>query len=103
MARRLEACVRAVDLVARMSGDEFNVLLESVSPADAEARARQIVSALAAPYDIGALQVVTSASIGLVCSNARLTTSDGYLRAADAAMYEAKSRALAVSVSAVGD
>ncbi|PBS14148.1 diguanylate cyclase [Lysobacteraceae bacterium NML93-0792] len=103
VARRLEACVRAVDLVARMGGDEFNVLLESVGPADAEARARQIATALAAPYAIGALQVVTAASIGLVCSHPRLTSSDAYLRAADAAMYQAKSRSLGVSVFAVGD
>lgn len=90
VARRLESCVRAVDLVARISGDEFNVLLESIDHADATDRARQIAAALAAPYLIGAHTVTSGASIGLVSSQAGLTTVDDYLRAADAAMYQAK-------------
>jgi len=98
VARRLESCVRAVDLVARISGDEFNVLLESIDQADATDRARQIVAALAAPYLIGAHSVTSGASIGLVSSQAGLMTIDDYLRAADAAMYEAKSHALGVCV-----
>ncbi|MEF3081351.1 diguanylate cyclase [Luteimonas sp. SMYT11W] len=102
VARRLESCVRAVDLVARMSGDEFIVLLESVDPAGAAERARQIASALALPYTIGATAVHSSASIGLVSSHPQLATSDDYLRAADAAMYEAKSSALGISVFEAG-
>ena len=99
VARRLEASVRAVDLVVRMGGDEFNVLLESVDPADAADRAREIAAALAAPYRIGAHEVTAAASIGVVTSQPGLATVDDYLRAADAAMYEAKSRGLGVSVS----
>ena len=98
VARRLETCVRAIDLVARMSGDEFNVLLESVDPADATDRARQIAVALAAPYPIGAHQVSCPASIGVVVSQAGFATTDDYLRAADAAMYRAKSQRLGVCI-----
>ena len=98
VARRLESCVRTVDLVARMSGDEFNVLLESIDLADATTRARQIAAALAAPYRIGAHTVTGGASIGLVGSQAGLATTDDYLRAADAAMYQAKSHASGVHV-----
>ncbi|KPN20294.1 diguanylate cyclase [Xanthomonas sp. Mitacek01] len=101
VARRLEGCVLAVDLVARMSGDEFNVLLESVGPADAAERARQIAAALSAPYRIGTHTVLTGASIGLVSSHPQLKTSDDYLRAADAAMYEAKSLPSGLSVFSV--
>ena len=90
VARRLESCVRAVDLVARMGGDEFNVLLESVDHAGATARARQIAAALAAPYQIGKHTVTSGASIGVVSSQAGFSTTDDYLRAADAAMYQAK-------------
>ena len=91
VARRLEACVRTGDLVARMSGDEFNVLLEAIGPAGALQRARQIAAALARPYEIGEHMVASSASIGLVTSAPGLGTVDDYLRAADAAMYQAKS------------
>lgn len=90
VARRLESCVRAVDLVARMSGDEFTVLLESIDQADATDRARQIDAALAAPYLIGTHTVICDASIGLISSQAGLMTADDYLRAADAAMYQVK-------------
>ncbi|MCG8276387.1 sensor domain-containing diguanylate cyclase [Stenotrophomonas sp. NLF4-10] len=98
VARRLESCVRTVDLVARMSGDEFNVLLESIDPAEAADRARQIAAALAVPYEIGAHTVASGASIGLVSSESGLATIDDYLRAADAAMYRAKSQSLGVCV-----
>ncbi|MBS0459153.1 MULTISPECIES: sensor domain-containing diguanylate cyclase [Thermomonas] len=103
VARRLEACVRAVDLVARMSGDEFNVLLESIDPAEAADRACQIAAALDQPYLIDAHTVVISASIGLVSSASGLTSIDAYLRAADTAMYRAKSGALGVCVFAGED
>ncbi|QNN46535.1 diguanylate cyclase [Thermomonas brevis] len=101
VARRLEACVRTGDLVARMSGDEFNVLLESIDPAEAADRARQIAAALAVPYEIGAQTVTSGASIGLVSSESGLATIDDYLRAADTAMYRAKSRSLGVCVFSV--
>ncbi|VXB33314.1 Diguanylate cyclase [Luteimonas sp. 9C] len=102
VARRLERCVRAVDLVARMSGDEFNVLLESVDPVDAAARGQQIAAALAAPYAIETLTVRAGASVGLVCSDAGLVTGDDYLRAADAAMYQAKRQSSGLSVFVAG-
>ena len=99
VARRLETCVRSVDLVARMSGDEFNVLLESIDPAEASQRAHQIAAALAAPYVIGTHTVISGASIGLASSASRLATVDDYLRAADTAMYQAKSQSLGVCVA----
>lgn len=98
VARRLESCVRPVDLVARMSGDEFNVLLESVDHAGAAERAWEISVALSAPYLIGPHTVTCGASIGVVSSQAGFATTDDYLRAADAAMYQAKSLALGVCV-----
>ncbi|MFK2902540.1 PAS domain-containing protein [Dyella ginsengisoli] len=98
VARRLESCVRAIDLVARMSGDEFNVLLESVDHAGATDRAHQIAAALATPYQIGTHTVSCPASIGVVSSQAGFATTDDYLRAADAAMYRAKSQRLGVCV-----
>jgi len=103
VARRLESCVRTGDLVARMSGDEFNVLLESIDPAAAADRARQIAAALDVPCEIGAHTVASGASIGLVSSESGLATIDDYLRAADAAMYRAKSRSLGVCVFSAED
>ena len=98
VARRLESSVRAGDLVARMSGDEFNVLLESIEPAEAAERARQIAAALDQPYLIGGHSVHSGASIGLASSESGLAGIDDYLRAADAAMYRAKSQSLGVCI-----
>ncbi|MDZ4047307.1 MAG: diguanylate cyclase [Pseudoxanthomonas sp.] len=98
VARRLEASVRPSDLVARMSGDEFNVLLESVDPVSAAARVKQIAATLAAPYELDSQTVTVGASIGVVISQHGLATTDDYLRAADAAMYRAKSERLGVYV-----
>lgn len=96
VARRLEASVRPADLVARMSGDEFNVLLESVDEPTATARVGQIAAALSAPYQLDGRTVDVGASIGVVVSQPGLSTTDDYLRAADAAMYRAKSQRLGV-------
>lgn len=98
VARRLEACVRVTDLVARMSGDEFNVLLEGLSHDGAVACARSIATALAAPFELGPHTVLSGASIGVASSRAGLSSTDDYLRAADAAMYRAKSGGSSVCV-----
>jgi diguanylate cyclase (GGDEF)-like protein/PAS domain S-box-containing protein len=96
VARRLESSVRAADLVARMSGDEFTVLLESIDLIGAVARAKHIAAVLAAPYQLSAYTVISGASIGVVGSQAGFATTDDYLRAADSAMYHAKGNGLNV-------
>jgi diguanylate cyclase (GGDEF)-like protein/PAS domain S-box-containing protein len=98
VARRLESNVRPADLVARMSGDEFTVLLESVDLIKATARAKHIAVALAAPYQLSTHTVNSGASIGVVGSQAGFATTDDYLRAADSAMYQAKGSGLGVYV-----
>ena len=75
------------------------MLLESIDSAEAIHRAQQIAAALEAPYVIGEHTVISGASIGLVSSASRLATVDDYLRAADAAMYRAKSQSLGVCVA----
>jgi diguanylate cyclase (GGDEF)-like protein/PAS domain S-box-containing protein len=98
VARRLESSVRSTDLVARMSGDEFTVLLESVDLISATVKAKHIAAALAVPYELSAHTVISSASIGVVGSQAGFATTDDYWRAADAAMYHAKGNGLGVHV-----
>jgi diguanylate cyclase (GGDEF)-like protein/PAS domain S-box-containing protein len=100
VARRLEASVRSADLVARMSGDEFIVLLESVDPHSATQRAHHVAATLAKPYQISSHTVTSGASIGVVGSQPTFTTTDDYLRAADAAMYQAKTSGTSVHVFA---
>ncbi|HTL25279.1 MAG TPA: diguanylate cyclase [Burkholderiales bacterium] len=89
---RLAACVRATDTVARIGGDEFAVILESVEiERDAHAVAQKIVAALREPFEIEGHRVEVSASVGV----AILCDRDGFLaeallKRADRALYDAK-------------
>ena len=94
VAERLQACVRDRDLVARLSGDEFAVLLDSaVDRQDAIAVAERLQEALRAPIDIEGREVLISASVGIAVENrADIARPDVLLQAADVAMYRAKSK-----------
>ncbi|MBL8055876.1 MAG: PAS domain S-box protein, partial [Anaerolineales bacterium] len=90
-ARRLERVLRAADTLARLSGDEFVILLDDVHGADEAAQiAGRLQEQLSAPFDLGGLEVITSASIGVVLSEAGYERADEMLRDADIAMYRAK-------------
>ena len=87
---RLRACVRAGDTTARLSGDEFGVLLEDVHGEDeAVVIASRILDAFRAPFAL-ARDVYVSPSIGIVCTSDPRAEVAGLLRDADTAMYEAK-------------
>jgi diguanylate cyclase (GGDEF)-like protein len=90
-ARRLEACIRPEDTVARLSGDEFAILLESITEAsDAGRVAERIEEALSFPINLAGAEVVTSASMGIVTSSMAHDQPEQLLRSADMAMYRAK-------------
>jgi diguanylate cyclase (GGDEF)-like protein/PAS domain S-box-containing protein len=88
-ADRLRGCVRAdSDTVARLGGDEFAVILAGTTPAEAAATAGRIVAALTEPVTVEGHVLVVRASVGVATGpGARART---LLRAADAAMYDAK-------------
>jgi diguanylate cyclase (GGDEF)-like protein len=91
-AERLRACVRAVDTTARMSGDEFAVLLEDVQDsAEAVVSATRILEAFRTPFALSR-EVYVSPSIGIVCTHDAEADVAGLIRDADTAMYEAKRR-----------
>ncbi len=87
---RLRACVRASDLPARLSGDEFVVILEEIgSVAEAERIAGKIVAAMRAPFATGAGMLAVSASVGVALWRPG-QGEDALLAAADGALYVAK-------------
>ena len=91
VARRLEACLRPEDTVARLSGDEFAILLESITEtSDAGRVAERIEEALLFPINVGGSEVTTSASLGIVTSAMSQDQPEQLLRSADMAMYRAK-------------
>jgi diguanylate cyclase (GGDEF)-like protein len=88
---RIGALVRADEVVARMGGDEFAVLLVGVTPEQALAGANRICAALAEPFHVPGHLVDGGASVGVVVSTPPCDdTAEGLLRDADVAMYRAK-------------
>jgi diguanylate cyclase (GGDEF)-like protein len=95
IARRLERCVRDEDTVARLSGDEFAVLLESLgSDSDAGRVAERMLGALAVPVETHEGEVFAAASIGIALSSSGLDAGgDAHariLQRASVAMSRAK-------------
>ncbi len=91
VSQRFTQCLRGTDLVARVGGDEFAVILDPVAnPAEAGHFASQVIDALSAPYDIDGIEIVIGASIGIAMSPGDGTCADELIRNADMALYRAK-------------
>lgn len=93
VADRLRECVREVDTVARMGGDEFTIILEALSHEDdITAVAQRITKSLTESFPLGNQQVSIGVSIGITVYPLDDHEIDDLLRHADAAMYRAKQR-----------
>jgi diguanylate cyclase (GGDEF)-like protein len=89
--RRLQACVRQSDTVARMGGDEFTIILAEMTTSDhLEGTLQKILRALAEVFQLGNEQVFVSASIGITIYPLDATQIEDLLRHADQALYVAK-------------
>ncbi|MBF0220441.1 MAG: bifunctional diguanylate cyclase/phosphodiesterase, partial [Gammaproteobacteria bacterium] len=89
--RRLNECVRRTDIVARMGGDEFTVLLTEIENLNHIDRiAENIIAKLATAFLLKKEIAYVSASIGITLYPNDATTIEGLLKNADQAMYVAK-------------
>ena len=92
VAKMLSTSLRSGDSVARMGGDEFILLLESINKrSDAVMIAERILDGLNKPLKSEETGVVVSASIGIVIGDLSYDQPEDLIRDADIAMYEAKS------------
>ncbi|WP_084801410.1 GGDEF domain-containing protein [Bradyrhizobium sp. Ec3.3] len=91
VADRLRASVREADVVCRVGGDEFVILLPDITDTEAADIARRITARVAEPFEFAPAARV-GASIGLATAPQDGMTADELLSAADRAMYEAKRR-----------
>src|SRR5690606_1852444 len=92
VAERLRSLAREEDTAARVGGDEFLLLLESLhQPADGASIARRVLQALGEPFEIAGRSLRIEASIGMVLYPDQNDRSK-LVSQADAAMYAAKRR-----------
>lgn len=88
---RMRECIRKEDILARMGGDEFTILLgDLVLPADASLIAQKLISAINKPININNHLCQVGASIGISLFPQSAKDARTLLRLADDAMYAAK-------------
>ncbi len=93
VARRLESCLRQSDVVSRLGGDEFTILLPGLHDTEnAVTAADKIFDSLKEPFIMEGLELMVKVCIGISLFPGHGDTPEALLRAADKAMYAAKNR-----------
>lgn len=93
VSERLRMCVRDTDTVARIGGDEYNILVTQIThPDDAAAVAIKILSTLSQPFFIDDIELSISISIGISIFPHDGKDAETLLKNADIALYHAKDR-----------
>jgi diguanylate cyclase (GGDEF)-like protein len=91
VALRLRSLVRATDLVSRLGGDEFGVILVQPRGVDAvDATCSRIIEKLRQPIHLSEHSVMAGASIGVATTDDFPTAPEDLCKAADIALYQAK-------------
>ncbi|MEM9758935.1 MAG: EAL domain-containing protein [Pseudomonadota bacterium] len=90
-SERLKACLEPGDTLARLGGDEFGLLCaRTMNREEIEALGQAICDALSAPFDLGAVTVQVTASIGFAAFPKAGKTRSELFERADFALYHAK-------------
>lgn len=93
LANRLTSVVREEDLVSRIGGDEFAILLATIeSPHEAIKVADRILEAMKTPFEIGDVRLTFSFSIGISVFPDEANNAEELLDRADRSLYAAKAQ-----------
>ena len=98
LAMRIKEVLRQDDLLARMGGDEFAVLLASADRSSATAAARRVNGVFDTPFTLGDQAIHVQASLGVALYPEHGQTLDELARAADVAMYQAKQARTGIAI-----
>jgi len=91
VAARLRAAIRPGDMVGRLSGDEFAVLLPALArPGDADRVVDRVLGCFDEPFRLEGTDVAVGTSVGVAVHVDGWDDADAMLRAADADMYRHK-------------
>ncbi len=92
VATRLRGCLRHSSVLARLSGDEFAIIEKNlVSIEEAGQLAERVVGLLSEPYEVSGHQIVIGTCVGIATAPADGADADKLVKAADLALYRAKS------------
>lgn len=90
-ARRLQETTRSSDIVSRLGGDEFTIIVPQFEHcSDVERVAQKVIDAISRPYRIKGHEVRVSASLGIASYPYDAVERDALINMADTAMYTAK-------------
>jgi len=90
VAARLQACVRQVDTVARLSGDVFVLLVHGAGARGAEGSARRLIEAMLRPFTLDGMSFTVTCSIGIALHAHDGRSMDELVKNASAAMHRVK-------------
>jgi diguanylate cyclase (GGDEF)-like protein/PAS domain S-box-containing protein len=91
VSQRFESCIRSQDILARMGGDEFTLVLSELKdPQDALRVAQKLLDSLKAPFHVDAYELFVTASVGISVYPRDGRDAVTLQRNADSAMYRAK-------------
>ncbi len=92
MARRLERCIELQDTLARLSGDDFAMILTGYqNREELEELVKQVTKTVSAPIQVNNREVFLTASVGLSIYNGKQRDATDLLKEAEIAMSRAKS------------
>ncbi|MEI7026811.1 EAL domain-containing protein [Paenibacillus sp. y28] len=91
-ANRINGCLNGRGALARLSGDEFVILLQNALPADAEQLAQRMISNFSEPVTWDGYSLFVSMSIGISLYPENGSTAEQLLQFADIAMYRMKEK-----------
>ncbi len=91
VGQRLKTCVREIDLIARLSGDEFAVIVADATDAGAGTIvANRIVGSFDTPVVIDGIELFTGVCVGIALAPVDGASPELLLKSADDALYDAK-------------
>ncbi|TQJ94692.1 EAL domain-containing protein [Achromobacter sp. SLBN-14] len=90
VAQRMRACLQKGEMVARVGGDEFVIVLPSATRERSHRLIEAAISAVGAPYRFGELEIHITASAGLTVSDGSIKDPMQLVRESDLAMFRAK-------------
>ena len=90
IGQRMQGCLRARDLLARIGGDQFAVIIAPADSDAAEASARRLLNVVAQPCSVEGAQFTLTCSIGIALCPSHGTSIDDLVRHAEGAMRAVK-------------